>query len=58
MDKRKQFNPFLRNVITGLYIFAFWILLPIFGQAFLTLGQKRHEEIFSLVIKAAEFLFL
>ncbi len=32
MDNRKsekEFKPFLRNVITGLYIFVFWIILPI-----------------------------
>jgi protein-S-isoprenylcysteine O-methyltransferase Ste14 len=57
MDKRKQFNPFLRNVITGLYIFAFWILLPILlVKLSLPLDRKGMKKSFPWFIKAAGIL--
>ncbi|NLL12572.1 MAG: isoprenylcysteine carboxylmethyltransferase family protein [Fibrobacter sp.] len=55
MDRKnseKQLNPFLRNAITGLYIFAFWILLPILlAKISLSLDRKGLKKSFPWFIK-------
>jgi len=55
MDKRKSekaFSPFLRNTIIGLYIIAFWILLPILlVRLSLPLDRKGLKKSFPLIIK-------
>lgn len=46
-------KPFLRNAITGLYIFAFWILLPIILiKLSLSLDRKGMKRSFPWFIKA------
>lgn len=55
MDKRKTekvSKPFLRNAITGFYIFAFWILLPILlVKLSLLLDRKGLKRSFPFFIK-------
>ncbi len=55
MKRRKSeklIKPFLRNAITGLYIFAFWILLPLFlVKLSLQLDKQGLKKSFPLFIK-------